>query len=267
MRTIRRVNLDALQRREGATRSDLIGLVATAGLGSKRLKLETTETPRDEAAFWLAAAAEIEHALMVQYLFAAYSLNPAAAGTRAADVESVKGQLIQIAREEMGHLMTVQNLLLLIGAPLHLGREHSPYASQIYPFRFKLERLTLDSLAKYVVAESPDLPPEQIPSLSDLGNRTLFVDEIRPGALRSNDGEAVKNVGPVYHRLRELFESGLHDADFRLDRAAYQARWADWGFEANRGVTALEVLVRSFDEVEPATARAAAVAPIEAIGD
>jgi hypothetical protein len=267
MRAVHRVDLHALRRRDEAPPSAIVSAAVGRDAGTRGLKLETTETPRDEAAFWLTAAAEIEHALMVQYLFAAYTLNPAAAGPRATDVESVKRQLLQIAREEMGHLITVENLLLLIGAPLHLGREHSPFASEIYPFRFKLERLTLDSLAKYVLAESPDLEPEQIPSLSDAGDRALFVNEIKPWAVRSNDGEAVKHVGPIYHRLRELFEADLDNADFRLDRAGYQARWADWGFEANSGATALEVLVRSFEESEPAAMRAAAVAAIIAIGD
>ena len=86
--------------------------------------------PRDEAVFLLTAAAEIEHALMVQYLYAAYSLRVRARTCRAADVKNL---LVQIAREEMGHLVTVQNLLHLVGGPLNLGRDRAPYASEIYP--------------------------------------------------------------------------------------------------------------------------------------
>src|SRR5688500_17666867 len=107
--------------------------------------------PRDEATFLLTAAAEIEHALMVQYLYAAFSLRPLTGNPNFARIKAIQEILLQIAREEMGHLITVQNLLTLIGAPLNFGREHSPYASQIYPFRFKLEPVTTHSLAKYVV--------------------------------------------------------------------------------------------------------------------
>ncbi len=263
MRGIERINPDALRRR----RSSRLARRARAitGAPGPSLGLDASSPPRDEAVFWLTVAAEIEHALMVQYLYAAYSLNPAVAGARAGDVEKAKQELLQIAREEMGHLVTVENLLLLVGAPLHLGREHSPYGSQVYPFRFRLERLTLDSLAKYVVAESPDVPPDEIPGLTD-EDRRLLATEIEQRARRGNDDVEIRNVGPIYHRLRHIFSQRLDDADFRLDRAAYQARWSDWGFEASRGTSGLEVLVHSFGHDDAPSARAAAVTAIEAIG-
>jgi len=63
--------------------------------------------PRDEATFLLHIAAEIEHALMVQYLYAAYSLNPDAAGlssTQSNQVQNWKRTILAIAKEEMAHL-------------------------------------------------------------------------------------------------------------------------------------------------------------------
>jgi hypothetical protein len=78
--------------------------------------------PRDEAGFLLNAAAEIEHALMVQYLFAAYSVRIIPGDASAVELGALQNQLLQVAREEMGHLMTVENLLLLIGAPLNFYR-------------------------------------------------------------------------------------------------------------------------------------------------
>ena len=74
--------------------------------------------PRDEAVFLLTAAAEIEHALMVQYLFAAYSVRVEPGGP--AELQVVANLLTEIAREEMGHLVTVQNLLHVVGGPLNL---------------------------------------------------------------------------------------------------------------------------------------------------
>lgn len=117
--------------------------------------------PRDEAVMLLNVAAEIEHALMVQYLFAGYSVK--VAGESQAKLRKIQNLLFQVAREEMGHLATVQNLLHLIGGPLSFNREHSPFASELYPFRFRLERLSGDSLAKYVMAESPHDLPEGFP--------------------------------------------------------------------------------------------------------
>ena len=55
----------------------------------------------------------------------------------------------------MGHLLTVQNLLLLLGAPAALGRDSSVWAQNYYPYPFSLEPLTLDTLACFVYAEMP----------------------------------------------------------------------------------------------------------------
>ena len=258
MRGMNQVDLSALRRSDGA-------VPIAARSAALSLSPATPQPAWDAAAFWLTAAAEIEHALMVQYLFAAYSLNPAAAGPKKDDIAAIKEDLLQIAREEMGHLITVQNLLLLIGAPLHLGREHSPYASQIYPFRFKLEQLTLDSLAKYVVAESPDLPSDKIASLNTPAKIALFDNIIKPAARRSNDGEPVKNVGPVYAQLMDIFAHRLRDEDFRLGHAAYQARWAEWGLERQRG--GLRVLVLDVPQQDAASARTAATAAVKEIGE
>ena len=219
--------------------------------------------PRDEAIFLLTAAAEIEHALMTQYLFAAYTVRVVVGEPGAAQLEEVQRLLLQIAREEMGHLATVQNLLHLIGGPLNFNREHSPYASEIYPFRFKLQPLTLDSLAKYVVAESPSPLPANFPQ----DDSQLF-DQIVVRAVRSNDGETVNHVGPIFARLERLFDdaaSGLKDEDFRLDTSARQAKFEDWGFEPKEAQTGERLIVEAPGGADVAQARAAAVKAIRAI--
>src|SRR5438477_7366657 len=100
--------------------------------------------PRDEVIFLLHIAAEVEHALMVQYLYAAYSLKPAAQvpEDKQAMAKAWRKTLLGIAREEMGHLITVQNLLRLIGAPITLEREDYPFRGDLYPFHFRLEPLS-----------------------------------------------------------------------------------------------------------------------------
>ncbi|MGQ0778833.1 MAG: ferritin-like domain-containing protein [Pseudonocardiales bacterium] len=215
--------------------------------------------PRDEAVFLLTAAAEIEHALMVQYLYAAYSVR--VADPNRTELETVQERLTQIAREEMGHLVTVQNLLHLIGGPLNLNRDVSPYSSAIYPFRFTLEPVTLDSLAKYVIAESPsELPSE----LSDADRELL--DQIRVDATRSNGGQEVRHIGPVFARLEYLFSDGLADDDFHLDTFALQAKFPDWGYEPRAGGPGEPLIVASFADPDVAAVRAAALAAIRAVG-
>jgi hypothetical protein len=216
--------------------------------------------PRDEAVFLLTAAAEVEHALMVQYLFAAYSVR--VHEDSPAKLRQIQELLIQIAREEMGHLATVQNLLLLIGGPLNFGREHSPYASEIYPFRFKLEPVSLDSLAKYVVAESPLEPPADLTP-----EDTALLAQIVQDAKRANDGREVGHVGPIFARLKVLFESELKDADFRVDTFGFQAKFDDWGFEPRNPATGEKLIIESFEGADVAQLRAAALAAVRKVGE
>ena len=106
-------------------------------------------SPLDKAEILLESAAEVEHALMVQYLYAAYSLksgdevtDPAQqAALDETSADSWPQVLLGIAREEMGHLMTVQNLLLLLGLAPNLEREDFPPQKDLYPFALHLEPL------------------------------------------------------------------------------------------------------------------------------
>ena len=107
----------------------------------------------------LQIASSIEHALMVQYLFAAYSLggeHVKEEGDRKM-VAGWRNLILSVAKEEMGHLLTVQNVLCLLGAPVELTRENHPWHSDFYPFEFRLERLTMESLTRYLHAEMHDV--------------------------------------------------------------------------------------------------------------
>ena len=81
-------------------------------------------TWRDHAIMLLHVAASIEHALMVQYLFAAYSLGGGGVPeTHRPMVEGWRNSILAVAKEEMGHLLTVQNIAALLGGPVSLDRE------------------------------------------------------------------------------------------------------------------------------------------------
>ena len=229
--------------------------------------LEAQHNPRDEAALLLSVAAEVEHALMVQYLYAAYSVrddseNHALRGR----IKGIYQRLAQLAREEMGHLMTVQNLLHLIGAPLNFEREDSPFESQLYPFRFKLEPLSLHSLAKYITAERPADKPEELDAKT-----WQKLQDIAKIAKRANDGRPIRHVGAIYTRLLELFEdgeNGLQDHDFQTDRNDLQASWEDWGYDRDLSDDeSRKVHVDSFASSDPATLRENAVKALEIIAN
>ncbi|HEV7808534.1 MAG TPA: ferritin-like domain-containing protein [Solirubrobacteraceae bacterium] len=174
---------------------------------------------RDYAAMLLHIAAEIEHALMVEYLFAAYSLGgPDVPESLRPKVREWQEVILGIAKEEMGHLVTVQNVLTAIGAPMNLDREDYPFGSPFYPFRFSLEALSLGSLAAFVVAESPpDWEGDE-------------ADEIRARAA-DDEGADVIPVEVLYTAIIKLLadEHLIPNTVFQAQTVPYQASWDEWG--------------------------------------
>lgn len=164
---------------------------------------DTPMAPRERAIALLHLGAEVEHALMVEYLYAAYSLSelqePA---LRRELVKRWRSVVLEIAREEMGHLATVQNLLTLIGGPLCFEREDYPIIDpNLWPFPFELEPLTKDSLAKYVLTEAPS---DEV--LAKLG-LTEEIEKIKE-RVQADDDLTVNRVGLLYGDLLELFTAG-----------------------------------------------------------
>jgi Ferritin-like len=169
--------------------------------------------PKDEFIFLLHTAAEIEQALMAQYLYAMYSLPNS--GVQAGWRVTLKA----IAREEMGHLMSIQNILLALGAPLNLEREDYPFNS-FYPFHFRLEPLSVQSVARYVLAEMP--ARDQVdPALH------FDLDAIRQDAGYPTTEAGVNRVGALFSLLGEL-ASELGPGDLVAGTVDLQADAATW---------------------------------------
>ncbi|MBO3457318.1 ferritin-like protein [Aetokthonos hydrillicola Thurmond2011] len=153
--------------------------------------LRNAQTPLEEAVFLLQIAAEVEHALLVQYLYAVYSLDVTVAGDQLRTI-------IKIAEQEMGHLLTVQNLLLFIRHGLHFDRGDLKPDNELDPFPFVLEPLTKSSLAKYVAAE--------MPIIDDTNPLKAEVDKIAEEAKVAAMGQAVHRVGLIYAKIYWLFQ-------------------------------------------------------------
>jgi Ferritin-like len=165
----------------------------------------TKKDPRAFAIFLLCAGAEVEHSLLVQYLYAAYSVNERTDEKENNPVLKWKTVLRLIAREEMAHLVTVQNLLLTLGADLHLNRTPVHRTPSNLPLPYKLQPLSVESLRKYVLFESPT--PDQM-NPGEIG----AVDEIHaasPGA------SVIFRVGSIYAAIYWLFmKSNKPDGDW-----------------------------------------------------
>jgi hypothetical protein len=195
----------------------------SVALAAPRYRRPDDLAPHDWAVLLLHSAAEVEHALMVQYLYAAYSLKADDSPIDGHDVAAWQAAILTIAREEMGHLLSVQNLLRLIGGPLCFEREDFPLRSQFYPFPFTLERLSRSSLAKYVFAEmtAGDISPDVLTA----ADREAIESAARE-AVKHGGGSFVNHVGVLYDTLIDVFGALPADA-FRTDREPWQVTgWA-----------------------------------------
>ena len=98
---------------------------------------------REALIYTLGKAAELEHLIMLQYLFAAFSLKQRldeglTPGTLAA-VQRWRTALLEISAQEMLHLALVQNLLTAVGAAPRLARPNFPMPAYAYPAGVRVE--------------------------------------------------------------------------------------------------------------------------------
>ncbi|MGC0211829.1 ferritin-like domain-containing protein [Streptomyces levis] len=149
-------------------------------------------TVRARLVEYLCEAAELEHSLCLQYLYAAFSLraNPPEDGLDDVQIETIrewKGQLLRLSREEMLHLGLVLNLLAAVGGAPYLQRPNFPQPERYYPLGVvssltPFSRATVDRFLAY------EMP-------------TVLLSEVN-GAY-GPDGRQM-TVGMLYERIREL---------------------------------------------------------------
>jgi hypothetical protein len=120
----------------GAGQGQLAEVIASRG------GLAAPEAPfviehREALIYMLCEAAELEHGIMCQYLFAASSLKQGEnEELTAEELEAVlrwRRAISHVATEEMLHLALVQNLLSAIGAAPHFARPNLPAPAHHYP--------------------------------------------------------------------------------------------------------------------------------------
>ena len=117
---------------------------------------------RKELTYLLSQAAELEHGLMCEYLYAAFSLKESAGpGVREDQLEAVerwRGVILGIAAEEMLHWAMVQNLLTAVGSAPYVSRPHMPHQAKGYPAGVQLRLLPFGeaALQHFVYLERPE---------------------------------------------------------------------------------------------------------------
>jgi hypothetical protein len=123
----------------------------------------------------VSVAAQVEHAVLVEYLFAAFSCrhtqDPSVpVRAQMASWEAAR-ELYLIAHEEMDHLGAVQQLLAALGAPPVPDAWTLPIRDERLPFPCELTRLDRAAVDRFIQTESPPSPvvgspPRRLPTPS-----------------------------------------------------------------------------------------------------
>jgi hypothetical protein len=133
---------------------------------------------RKELTYLLCLAAELEHALMCEYLYAAFSLKTAPDdGLDAERIETVerwRSAILRVATEEMLHWGLVNNLLTAVGSAPYVARPHLPHQAKGYPAGVQI-------------------------ALVGFGERALrhFLYLERPEGMEMEDAEGFEATGPA----------------------------------------------------------------------
>jgi CDGSH-type Zn-finger protein/truncated hemoglobin YjbI len=117
---------------------------------------------REALIYMLCEAAELEHGIMCQYLFAAFSLKQREdEGLTEGELAAVtrwRKAISHVATEEMLHLALVHNLLSAIGAAPHFGRPNLPAPAHHYPAGVHLTLVPFgeQALQHFIFLERPE---------------------------------------------------------------------------------------------------------------
>jgi CDGSH-type Zn-finger protein/truncated hemoglobin YjbI len=174
---------------------------------------------REALIYMLCEAAELEHGIMCQYLFAAFSLKQSEeeglSGTELAAVQRWRQQVSHVATQEMLHLALVHNLLSAIGAAPHLARPNLPAPASHYPAGVQLALLPFgeQALRHFMFLERPEgMALEDADGLAALGRAAPVMSE-RDIVPRGQD---FATIGHLYRSIEAGLNrlAGLHGEDW-----------------------------------------------------
>ena len=146
---------------QAAGQGRLAQVIATRG-GQAAPEAPFVIEHREALIYMLCQAAELEHGIMCQYLFAAFSLKQSTdEGLTEAELAAVtrwRKQISHVATQEMLHLALVHNLLSAIGAAPHLARPNLPAPADHYPAGVQLALLPFgeQALRHFMFLERPE---------------------------------------------------------------------------------------------------------------
>jgi hypothetical protein len=212
---------------------------------------------REALIYTLGKAAELEHLIMLQYLFAAFSLKRTRReGLSAAALEVVQGwrkTLLEIAGQEMLHLALVQNLLTAVGAAPRLARPNFPLPPASYPAGVRIELLPFGetALRHFAFLERPEgMAVDDAEGFEALREATALphdeADEIVPHL------QEFDTIGQLYRSIQaglEHLEGRLGPGQLFVGPANAQATAEHFRWEELVAVTDLGSAQRAIDTI------------------
>jgi CDGSH-type Zn-finger protein/truncated hemoglobin YjbI len=208
---------------------------------------------REALIYMLCEAAELEHGIMCQYLYAAFSLKQGEglAGDELAAVQRWRSRIAHVATQEMLHLALVHNLLSAIGAAPHLTRPNLPQPANYYPAGVQLALLPFgeQALRHFMFLERPEgMDLADADGLRAMGRAEPHLSE-RDIVPRSQD---FATVGHLYRSIEAGLAhlAGQHGQDWLfVGPARAQATPEHFGWPELVAVTDLASAQRAIDEI------------------
>jgi hypothetical protein len=163
---------------------------------------------REALIYMICAAAELEHALMCEYLFAAFSLKESRdeglTQEQLAAVNRWRSTIFGVASQEMLHLALTANMLTALGASPHLSRPNLPQPARHYPAAVRLAFLPFgeQALRHFLYLERPEgMALDDAEGMGALGEASPLMtpDDIVP------HGQEFSTVGHLYRSIEDGF--------------------------------------------------------------
>jgi len=227
-----------------------------------RIDRKTGQIPVDyqdpylELVHLLTEAAAIEHSLMLEYLYALFSIKdryaevrgdlsersfeePSIGGRGGTAVLKRKDTFLDVALEEMQHLSLVNRYLADLGAAPNFTPHEFPYTADLYPFDIELRSMDEYVAATYLWIEADACALSLNPKCRKTGEPIAFIKKVRAvlkqGSKRFRemaiDKEQLDHVGSLYHRIVGQTQTvAAHPPEF----LAKEFPWGDWEARMNQ---------------------------------
>lgn len=209
---------------------------------------------REQLLHLLAEAAEVEHTLMCSYLYAAFSLKragePGVSQVQGEALERWRTAIIDVAVEEMGHLVIVANLTVAVGGRPHFGRPAFPVAPGYFPsgVAVRLTRFDAETLEHFILLERPQGMEGEDGASFVQGDYVR--EQARPGLMPSAQDYAT--IGHLYDAIRanlRVLDKRLGSETVFLGGAAGQVGPEVMELEGVRPIACLADAERAIDVV------------------